>query len=694
MSMLRTSNSYRYILLLCMIICAATSHLQAQAQAIYARAFHAGDSVMLRWIPSDYANWQYGNTSGYKITRYGLDEYFDMNASNASGKGVIITDKILPSPKNDSIWSRLQKSIPSSAFVFSGLYQKSKPVSDPKRKAQNENLSFGFAMKICDDEPSVAKAAGLFYCDKTARKGEQYIYKIEFASTRAGQTKTSEAVVTADEKTSILKSVPKPSVQFRNRKMRLIFDVSVTHESYSGYIIERSEDGKSFTRINKQLVSFTRSQYETTKKELTFEDSLPANEKVYWYRVKGFSYFGMEGPASETVNGSGREDWLCYPIADTAFTDNNKRVTINWTWPYTDNSAWSKDLQSVVLLRAEKVNGTYSYVTGSNTVKQQNTFIDTAASFTNYYQLIAISANKDSAASFPFLVQLQDNTPPASPENLIGSIDTNGRVSLRWNPVADQSLKGYRVFRCNASKEEFVEITDSVISTTTFIDSVTLNTLTKDVFYAVKAVDHVWNNSELSKPARLKRPDRIAPVKPVMRSIYHSDSTITLAWHSSSSADVEGHVLSRIENGKATELLRWTVSDTHSIFVDTTAIPGNTYSYEIAAFDSAGNQSSLHFPEYRFATRIRKPLQNFTATADLEKKIITLKWDLPAQPVDRFIIYKSKQSEQLRSFKTLNGTTNTFTDTQLNPGNTYVYSIRAVMQDGGETRLVSVVVTY
>lgn len=690
----RSLSSLIIALLSFTLLVCPNSLLAQSGTAIYARAFHAGDSVMLRWIPSDYKNWQYGNTVGYKITRFNLDDYFETTDPNASQRGTVIADKIIPLVKTDSTWTRLQKTTPSSAFVFSGIHTKPKPQSDPKKKAQSENISYGFAMKICDDEPSVAKAAGLFFVDKSARKGEQYIYRIEFVTLRSDLQKGYEAVVSADEKTSVLKAVTKPTVQFRNRKMRLIFDVSSTHESYSGYIIERSEDGKTFSRINKQLVSFTRSQFETQKKELTFEDSLPHNGKMYWYRIKGYSYFGMEGPASEIVNGTGREDWNCYPVADSAWSADHKTVRINWSWPYIQNTEFKNDLKCFVLLRSAKVSGPYVLLATNAGVSEKGNFIDTSAGFSNYYQIIAISIHNDSAATFPFMVQLQDNTPPPVPENVTGKIDTNGRVTLQWNAVKDNALRGYRVFRCNSLREEFVEISDSVITSNSFTDSVTLNTLTKDVFYSVRAIDHVWNNSDFSKPAKLARPDKIAPVKPVMRSIYHSDSTITIAWYSSTSSDVEGHILYRSSQGKQTELLRWTSRDTHSVYIDTSANAGMKYTYTIEVFDSTGNKSELIFPEYVFASRIRKPVSNFQANPNLEKKIVTLKWDLPEQPVDRFIVYKAKNGEALRSLKTLNGTTNSFVDVQPHPGNVYVYAIRAIMKDGGETKMVSVRIIY
>jgi len=55
------------------------------------------------------------------------------------------------------------------------------------------------------------------------------------------------------------------------------------------------------------------------------------------------------------------------------------------------------------------------------------------------------------------------------------------------------------------------------------------------------------------------------------------------------------------------------------------------------------------------------------------------------QAVDRIIIYKGKEGEQIRSFKTLSGTASSYIDNQLYPGNVYVYRVKAVMKDGSGT---------
>lgn len=655
--------------------------LRAQQADIYVRTFHTGDSVLLRWIPSSYSTWQKGNANGYRITRFGMDEYLDLNGNDLTGKGTVIAESVKPLAKNDSTWNRLQRSVPSSSFVYASLFVPAKPVADPAKREQQQNLTYGFSLKVCDDHPEVAQAAGLFFTDRTAKKGEQYIYRIELMNSK------SAAVATADEKISVLHAVTNPAAQFRNRSMHLTFGVSQTREEYSGYIIERSEDSVHFTRVNTELLSFVRSQHETEKRELVYQDSLPKNGKLYWYRVRGYSYFGITGPPSAVVRGKGKEEWNACPVADTCYSPDNKSVVIRWSMPLITGET---QLQTMCVLRSDRVNGTYVAVASV----AGNAYTDTSAKFTNYYMLGAVSAEGDTAFSFPFLAQLQDNTPPPAPGRISGVIDTNGIVKLTWNSVSDENLKGYRVFRCNTLREEFVEVTDSVIPATAFTDSVTMHTLTREVYYSVRSVDHVWNNSDFSEPTMLRRPDRIAPVTPLVKSIYHTDSTVVLHWINSSSTDVATKRLVR-KSSFATEVLKeFSGGDTISLFTDPTAQPGTVYSYALVVSDSSGNQSVLNFPVLNFSPHVRPALQNFSAVPDFEKRTVTLKWSLPSQPVDRVILYKGKEGEAIRSFKTLSGTTNVYIDNQLYPGNIYLYKVKAVMKDGAETKLTEVKVVF
>lgn len=619
-----------------------------------------------------------------------MDEYLDLAGQDLNDKGIVVAFSISPLPKADSTWKHLSKTIPQSSFVYSSLFDKPKLPADPEKKDQAQNITHGFSLKVCDDHPEVAKAAGLFFTDHSAKKGEKYIYRIEFVQPLPGKG-NNPGIVAADEKLSVLNTVTKPTAQFRNRSMRLTFDVTVTRDQYSGYIVERSNDSVHFSRVNTELLSFVKSQYEMEKHELVYEDSLPTNGKVYWYRVRGYSYFGMNGPPSALVRGKGKDEWNAYPVPDTVYSPDNKRVIINWSIPTLNDPS---KLEGVCILRNGKVNGNYSPITRTLLQGDARTFTDTGAQFTNYYMLAAVSIDGDTAWSFPVLAQLEDNDPPAVPKNVSGVIDTNGIVQVKWDVVSSTDLKGYRVFRCNTLREEFVEISDSVIHETVFTDTITLQTLTREVYYSVRSVDRVWNNSDFSVPAKLNRPDKIAPVAPIVKAIYYTDSTIVLQWINSSSDDISTKQLVRKSTSGKVVVQSFPIADTTTTYVDMNAEPGIIYTYELIIADSSHNTTIITFPALNFSPRVRPPLKNFTATPDFEKRTITLKWELPASPVDRIIIYKGKEGEAVRSFKTVSGTTAVYIDNQLYTGNNYTYRIRAIMKDGAETGICTVKVNF
>ena len=69
-------------------------------------------------------------------------------------------------------------------------------------------------------------------------------------------------------------------------------------------------------------------------------------------------------------------------------------------------------------------------------------------------------------------------------------------------------LYGYRVFRANSKHEEFSQITVESVFYSHYTDTISLQTLTKKVYYKILAVDQRQNWSEFS--SILKWTDQIS----------------------------------------------------------------------------------------------------------------------------------------------------------------------------------------
>ena len=79
-----------------------------------------------------------------------------------------------------------------------------------------------------------------------------------------------------------------------------------------------------------------------------------------------------------------------------------------------------------------------------------------------------------------------------------------GRISLEWNAVVSNDLRGYGIWRSTTATEGYQrlagEVTDSLVTTgrTTFLDSTLDVSATRVYFYRVSTVDVLERQSELS----------------------------------------------------------------------------------------------------------------------------------------------------------------------------------------------------
>jgi hypothetical protein len=173
-----------------------------------------------------------------------------------------------------------------------------------------------------------------------------------------------------------------------------------------------------------------------------------------------------------------------------------------------------------------------------------------------------------------------------------------------------------------------------------------------------------------------------------------TDSTIYFSWINSSSDDVMCVELVEKSSSGILHLGSWNGRDTIHSFTRKNLMPEAVYHYSLMVTDSSGNSIETDFPEIKFSPRIIPALKNFSAATDREKRMITLSWEKPPGEVDRYIIYKSKKGEPLRTWKTVDGNSNSVIDKELYPGNIYSYKIKAVMKSGAETKLVELDVVY
>ena len=175
-----------------------------------------------------------------------------------------------------------------------------------------------------------------------------------------------------------------------------------------------------------------------------------------------------------------------------------------------------------------------------------------------------------------------DNEPPTVPTNLAATPASCTQVNLTWTASTDNvGVTGYKVFRNSA------QIGTS--ATTSYSDSTcSPNTA---YTYTVSAYDAAGNNSAQSAPATATTPaDTNPPSVPTnLTATPVSQTQVNLAWTASTdNVGVTGYKVYRntVQIGTSA-----TVS-----YSDSTCSPSTTYTYNVSAYDAAGNNSAQSAP--------------------------------------------------------------------------------------------------
>jgi uncharacterized protein len=654
---------YRFVVILLLGCIGYTA--QAQRAEIVGIADIKPGKIRLRWAPSDYIAWQMGNKYGYTIERFTV-------AADRQRVSWTVKPYDLSQLKNAALKD------PQVDIIAELIYNTNRSVSPEDgvgayfdQQGQND-WRMGMALLSCDLSMNLATCAGLYFEDSSIQKGEQYVYRVSLAK-QPVNLKVDAAVLVPQ---TLLLSPPRElSIVCRDSVATLGWLTRYAKGMYSAYQVERSRDGKVF----KPVTALPVLPAGPDKAGFSYyQDSLPDNDRPYKYRIRGMSPFGEYGPYSAIVTGTGIAEINDRPVMDTMIVRKTK-VELHWSAP--------KELKQIIITRADNANGPFKAIAvlaGNATV-----FTDSKPLASNYYKINAVGKQGQQLHSFPYFAQVIDITPPATPVGLRGSIDSVGIVQLHWDVNTESDFQGYRVFRANGLKEDFTEVTCFILSEPVFTDTVTLHTLTPRVYYTVIAVDKNYNTSAYCPYLGLRRPDTVAPVPPVMTKGYRVDSlnAIVLEWRNSSSADVAGYTLYRIDVKDSTRKL--VAHPQGGKYSDNVLMAGHTYYYELEVSDSSGNHASVLSGDIWFETGRRPAIQTFNAWKI--NRTVQLEWEYDAPDVIVFRIYRAKNDEPFILYAAVRSEVRQWNDQEIFLGNTYKYKIMAILKGGVRTRMTKMI---
>lgn len=636
--------AYRYVLLL-FVFCFSAFFgwgKQSVQSRIYVRTEVHSDKVLLRWIAGDARSWQLLNKYGIKLERLTVAR----SGVVLDKPEVLLLAGELKPAESDKL-KELVREYPMGAVVAQAVFGDNFEISlgnSPISKAialdEERQQRYLFALYAADLCFPVAKEVGWGFEDGSIKEGERYLYRVTSLVPKKELTIVEGASFVVVGDTIRLPQPLELSAQFSPAGAYLSWDYNRLATLYSSYWIERSEDGKTFSRISDLPITRMSDTEKKTHAPITYLDSI-AYRKTYYYRVAGVTPFGSQGTYSAVVSGMAYPPLTAIPQIEDSRFDTQGGANLSWNFKQEE-----EDLIEGFRILRSKDDKTYLPL-DSISPKERIYHIRTLARYP-YYKVEAKAKQGVSTTSFPTLIQAIDSIPPAVPTGLRAEVDSLGAVHLSWQAGKDEDLYGYRLYRGETKGEELIPITKDAILSTNYIDSVRLDNLNAKVYYALTALDERYNQSELSETIVVRKSACIPPAMPLIVETKASEEGNVIRWEASEDSFLAGFVLTRTAQDSTQQRRSWKIEDTKQrSYVDKEIEAGKTYTYQLTAY----TDNKLYSPISPEVKVVSKSTEAKTADVNFTTEVLTegiaLKWRISKQVFISATLYKVDESGKL-----------------------------------------------
>jgi uncharacterized protein len=633
--------------------------------------------VLLRIIPFSRQSWRALNS--YTIAKIQLNQYttYPMHRFPAekwqvdtSIQNALTTSYSLHFLSNQELQHELNQSSANEATAYS--------------ETELEEFRYFFNFLACNQDFEVAIKNGLAFRDVIQDKRLTIKYRME--SMALGLL---DSIEINPSNPLAFRLPPIPDYSLSDHQIILWWKASPYIKAYYGFELERSFDGKKYSKLTAWPITCYRSDENTTgfHAQYKLSDSLSRGRTVY-YRLIGLDYFGTKSlPGPPLII---RVPKKILPPVITSYEKKDNKNLIHWQIAKED----IQEIASFAIWESDSVNRNKPILIQSNIpIASRSVLIAGNVEKTKFYFIEAVRKNAPNEFSFPIMITAPDQTPPAVPVFLPAEMDHRGITRLAWTSSREVDWLGYRLYKSVDSSAEYSLITSSPIRTEYYEDTMDLNTISKKIFFKISAVDSTYNHSKLSAALAVSIYDTIPPSPPSFYFYRPGPNTIELKWSNSRSEDVATNKLFKRAIGSGIEwqeLTSYTSQYVRDSIVDRQVESNRSYEYKIESADGAGNKSSS-------GILIGKPLQpyflpdidQFTILWNETKRSVHIQWIYSEPDILEYWIYKSQNNEPLTLYKQLPADTYEIMDQDIQKNNQYSYTILAVHTSGRESKMTS-----
>lgn len=641
--------------------------------------------IQLRWAVNAPLAWKQSNRFGFRVERYTVVRNKEILAQ--AEKTVLTPQPLKPQPLDN--WKTLATRNNYAAVIAQALYGQNFQLSGDDAKgiskmvalAQELEQRYLVSMYAADLCYPAAVLAGWGFEDTTAKPNERYLYRVvPVPGEKTARIALGSVYVSLDD----YQPLPQPqelTALFGNKSVMLAWNYQILGKVYNAYFIEKSGDGKTFTRLSETPFTNMNGKDGKPNDRLYHMDTLVSNGVPAHYRIVGITAFGEEGPPSMVVSGKGKNTLAYVPHIQRVKPTNTGGVDIAWEFDERGN----EQIKGFELQYADNDKGPFRPVLKGIAPTARTIGYD-QLQVSNYFVIAAIPHEGEPVVSFPVLVQPADTLPPAIPTGLQGTVDSLGIVRLSWTPNTEKDLLGYRVYRGQTQGEERIPLTDVAVRGHQFVDTLDVHNLNRKVYYAIAAVDRRYNQSEQSAVAELQKPDLVPPSPPVITAYQLTDQGIRLEWVTSQEESIASLQLYRQEKGSPQKDLIRTLTDKNTqSYTDETTEADHFYRYSLKAV-TVGGLASQPSPTVTVqaqgrATEVGK-ITAFAGKINRKDRSILLSWKHTVREAQSFELYKGEAGKGVSLWKITKAFEQQVQDADVTPGVQYEYVIRAVLTSG------------
>jgi hypothetical protein len=655
-----------------------------------------GDSVVLRWAPTSPPAWRIANNIGYIIERAEYDD------SHNIGEYKKLNDiPIKPVAQNE--WKNLNiKDDKYCAIAIQCLYGQ-KYINSVESSQSDQYLErlrlgamefenrYGFAMFAADMSVNAANISGLRFVDKNVKEGRLYLYRIFLAEQDSILTIHDATITARAGEDSAWSDSPKElSVLGANQKIKLSWH-SYIDDGMEAYNIYRSDDdGETFNKVNSSAILPMLSEQKNVDLNYIpaeYNDTINIiNGKEYIYCVKGINAFAEESFCALIKALAIDDRKPIIPEITSIKQIGSKQVKIEWK---TENE---DDLVGFQINKSDHPEGQYHKVNEFIISKNIREFIDSSANENNiFYNVQSINAAGNISESQVFTASIIDTTAPSKPKNLRGVIDSLGNVKIAWDWGDEYNLKGYRVLKANDSKHEFSEVSNGLIEDTSFVDKVSMNTLSPKIYYRIYSQNARAISSEFSDILALSIPDTIKPADAQIVNYKLENGFPKIEWIRSPSSDLSYQMIFRKSGKNEWKQINKANAEIDK-YIDSSATEINQYCYKITSADSSNNSSLgsniVCVDKKTDNSEISLPEIKISKSSDAKSALISLKFTREAYSENAQLkIFRSEINsiESMKLYDNVNMKSE-YIDKNIENGAEYYYSIQ-IIDSGKKSKL-------